>query len=560
MAGRLAQRFAAARSADALELDQSKVRLAIVALIFLYFLIAYLWDRVLVDRELLVLRTVVVVIFLSIADLAWIVLRPGVNHPRRRIKAVHDLGAVTLLMCLGGETATMLYWIYPWVIIGNGFRYGRWYLHYSQALGLAGFTTVLLVSPFWRQHPWVGAALVLVLVAVPWYAAALISKLHAASQRLQEARRDAEAANLAKTRFLAAASHDLRQPMQALSMYASVLEQRVSSADAARVVHGVQLSCRTLEQLFDSLLDISKIETGVVRPNIVEFPLMPLIENVVESERPMAEHKGLRLRVVRCSASVRSDPLLLERMLKNLVTNAIRYTERGKIVIGCRRRADWAVRLEVLDSGIGIATHEQERIFDEYYQIAGINAQGLGLGLPIVKSLAEILGHNLGMRSKVGRGSAFFVDLPLAPGAVPAASAGQPMPASLAGATVVLVDDDVEIRNSVRLLLEGWGCRAVTASTLPEVRERLRTLGLKPHALLVDYRLADATTGLQVIEALRREFDARLPALVITGTPNLALLRMRLGNIPFAVKPIPPGKLRAFLSQVLRERQLVVAS
>jgi signal transduction histidine kinase len=537
-----------------MEFDQVKVRFAIETLVLGYFLMPFLRDRPLTDTELASVVWIIVVLLLAAADFAWMLLRPGVSHVRRRVKVVMDMAAVSVAMSLSGEPGALLFPIYPWVIIGNGFRFGRWYLHYSQILGIAGFACVLLVSEFWRSHLIVGAACILVVLAVPLYAAALISRLHAASQRLQEARGEAEAANVAKTKFLAAASHDLRQPMQALSMYASVLEQRVSDPDAARVVQGVQLSCRTLEQLFDSLLDISKIESGVIRPSTVDFPLMSVIEQVVAAERPIAAHKGLQLRVVRCSASVRSDPALLERMLKNLVTNAIRYTERGKIVVGCRRVGADRLRLEVLDSGIGIETHEQERIFDEYYQVAGSNTQGLGLGLPIVKSLSELLGHSLSVRSALGRGSAFSIELPLAPHAVASAAASHPAPVSLAGANIVVVDDDAEIRMSVRLLLESWGCSPVCGGTLGEVQERLRALRKKPDALIVDYRLAEAMTGMQVIEALRREFDSALPALIITGTPNLSLLRERAGTIPFALKPVPPGKLRAFLSQVLRER------
>jgi len=559
MTASLARRLAAARDGDAMEFDQVKVRFAIETIVLGYFLVSFLWDRMLTDAELRILGATIVILCVAAVDFGWMLWRPGISHPRRRAKVMTDMTAVSVLMLLGGETGALLYPIYPWVILGNGFRFGPWYLHYSQIAGLAGFSSVLLASEFWRGLPIVGVALLLVLLAVPWYAAALISRLHSASQRLQEARGDAEAANIAKTKFLAAASHDLRQPMQALSMYASVLEQRVSDPDAARVVQGVQLSCRTLEQLFDSLLDISKIESGVIRPHPVDFPLMPVIEHVLASERPIASHKGLRLRAVRCSASVHSDPALLERMLKNLVTNAIRYTERGKIVVGCRRIGGGRLRLEVLDSGIGIATHEQERIFDEYYQVAGINAQGLGLGLPIVKSLGELLGHSLSVRSAIGRGSAFSIELPLAPDTATPVIASQAAPTSLAGANVVVVDDDAEIRSSVRLLLESWGCSAVCGRTLAEVQQKLRALGLKPHAMIVDYRLAEAMTGMQVIEALRREFDSALPALIITGTPNLSLLRERAGAIPFAVKPIPPGKLRAFLSQVLRDR-IAVAS
>jgi signal transduction histidine kinase/CheY-like chemotaxis protein len=550
----LRTRLTAARDADALEFEQAKLRLMLMGLVELYFVVTFLWDRILDDGELTIVALVLGTIVLCAAHFGWVLLRPGPNHRRWRVGALLDTSAVTLCMALAGEAGAPLYGLYLWVIISNGFRFGRWYLHYAQALSLTGFAIVVYFSDYWTEHPAVSAALFLVLIAIPLYVSRLASRLRAASRRLQEARGEAEAANAAKTRFLAAASHDLRQPMQALSMYASVLEQRVSDPDVARVVQGVQLSCRTLEQLFDSLLDISKIESGVIRPTLVTFPLMPIIEHVAESERPIAVQKGLKLRLVRCSASVRSDPALLERIVKNLVTNAIRYTERGRIVVGCRRLRGGRLRLEVLDSGIGIETHEQERIFDEYYQVAGINTQGLGLGLSIVKSLCELLGHNLGVRSAHGRGSTFSIELPLAPHTAVQASASDAAPPSLAGANVVVVDDDAEIRRSLRLLLETWGCSAVCGGTLAEVQERLRALRLKPHALIVDYRLAEAMTGVQVVEALRREFDSALPALIITGTPNLSLLRERAGTIPFAVKPIPPGKLRAFLSQVLRER------
>jgi len=409
---------------------------------------------------------------------------------------------------------------------------------------------VVWLTPFWRQHSGVSAALFLVLIAVPAYMSVLVARLHAASQRLQEARGDAEAANIAKTKFLAAASHDLRQPMQALSMYASVLEER-GNADAKRAVHGIQLSVTNLEQMFDSLLDISKIESGVIKPNMVAFPLMPLIQQVIEAEGPIAAHKNLELRAVPTSASVRSDPVLLERMLKNLVTNAIRYTQRGKIVIGCRRVCGGWLRLDVVDSGIGIALEEQERIFDEYYQLSGNSAQGLGLGLPIVKSLGELLGHKVSVRSSPGRGSVFSIELERAFDA-PAAAAS-PLPATPLGRLkVVLVDDDVEIRESVRLLLEGWGCSYIAGATLAEIEDQLRAQHLTPDAVIVDYRLAGTMSGLQVIERLRSAFGRHLPALIITGTANPSYLQSRAAGIPFAIKPVAPGKLRAFLTQAMR--------
>ncbi len=428
-----------------------------------------------------------------------------------------------------GEIGALVAGLFLWVPIGNGFRFGRWYLHFAQALALAGLLLVIWLSDFWRQHITIGVAFIVALVAIPWYVSLLLARLHAVNRRLQEARGEAESANIAKTKFLAAASHDLRQPMQALSMYATVLEQRVRDAGAARVVHGIQLSVTTLERMFDSLLDIAKIESGVVKPSIAAFPLMPLIERVAEAETSIAAHKRLELRVVTTSATVRSDPTLLERMLKNLVTNAIRYTERGKIVIGCRRLSRDRLRLDVIDSGIGIALEEQERIFDEYYQLSGSSAQGLGLGLPIVKSLGALLGHPVSVKSAPGRGSVFSIELARAPEVAPSSLEPSAPTTTLSRLKVVLVDDDVEIRDSMGLLLESWGCHTVAGGTAAEVEQQLSAQSITPDALIVDYRLADAMSGIQVIERLRAAFGKRLPALIITGSCRRNPFRHKTG-------------------------------
>jgi signal transduction histidine kinase len=549
-------RLAAARAADAPELGQAKVRLGIVPTILVYFIVCFLWDGTLQGSEPRTLALGIAVIALDLAHTAWILWRPGVSPARRLAAMVLDMGAITVLMLSSGETGAVVYGLYPWVVLGNGFRFGRWYLHFAQGLAIAGFTMVWVLSPFWEQHTTVGTSLLLVLIAVPWYVSLLLAGLHAANQRLQEARKEAEAANVAKTHFLAAASHDLRQPMQALSMYVSVLEERVTDAASLRVVDGIELSVKALERLFDSLLDISKIESGVIKPTPIAFPLMPLIDRVVAAERPLAMRKGLDLRVVRTSVSVTSDPALLDRMLKNLVTNAIRYTERGRIVVGCRRAGRGRLRLEVVDSGVGIPAHEHERIFDEYYQLPGSSAQGIGLGLPIVKGLGDLLRHAVTVRSAVGRGSVFSIELDRAPDvlSLPAFDVAS-TPRPLCGVNVVLVDDDAEIRNSMRLLLESWGCCCVGGAAAAEVEERLRAQAVTPDALIVDYLLADAMTGLQVIDRLRAAFGSDLPALVITGTPNALPPRQRADRISVAVKPVPPGKLRAFLSQVTGRRE-----
>jgi signal transduction histidine kinase len=549
----LRHRLAAAHAADAPELGQAKVRLVIVPVMLLYFLVCFVWDGTVERSEARTLVLGVCIILIDFAHAGWILWRPGVNNLRRRAAVALDMSAITVLMLSSGEIGVVLYGLYPWVVLGNGFRFGRWYLHYAQALAIAGYAAVWLLSPFWSNHTALGIALLLVLIAVPWYVSLLLAGLHAANQRLQEARREAEAANAAKSKFLAAASHDLRQPMQALSMYVSVLEERVKDSASMRVVDGIQLSVKALERLFDGLLDISKIESGVVKPNPFSFPLMPLIERVVAAETPLATRKGLEVRVVPTSASVTSDPVLLERMLKNLVTNAIRYTERGRIIVGCRRAARGRLRLEVLDSGIGIPAEEHPRIFDEYYQVPGSSVQGVGLGLPIVKALGNLLGHTVTFRSSPGRGSAFSIQLERAADvlSLPAFDRA-PCREPLGGVTVALVDDDAEIRNSMGLLLESWGCRCVAGATAAEVEDRLRAQALTPDALIVDYLLADSTTGLQAVDRLRAAFGGTLPALVITGTPNALPFRQRPARVSLAVKPVPPGKLRAFLSQGIR--------
>ena len=278
---------------------------------------------------------------------------------------------------------------------------------------------------------------------------------------------------------------------------------------------------------------------------------MPLIQRVVAAETPIAAQKRIDLRFVATSASVLSDPALLERMVTNLVTNAIRYTERGKILIGCRRLGHERVRLDVIDSGIGIALEEQDRIFEEYYQISGSSAQGLGLGLPIVKSLGELLGHAVSVKSAPGRGSVFSIELGRAPAIAVATRGHSTATSTLGRLKVVLVDDDVEIRDSMGLLLESWGCRTVAGSTVEDIEAQLNAQHITPDALIVDYRLADAMTGIQVVEHLRATFGRELPALIITGTANPTQLQNRAAGIPFAIKPVAPGKLRAFLSQAL---------
>ena len=290
------------------------------------------------------------------------------------------------------------------------------------------------------------------------------------NSELAERNREVERANLAKSRFLAAASHDLRQPLHALNLFAAQLGDQTDPAERARLVARIDAAIESMNELFNALLDISKLDAGVLAPDIAEFPVGHLLGRIETTFAATAREKGLRLGVVPSRAWVRSDAILLERILLNLVSNAIRYTSRGGVIVGCRRRGD-SVRIEVWDSGIGVAEDQQRNIFGEFYQVgapASGERAGLGLGLSIVDGLCRLLGHPIDLASRPGKGSRFAV-------AVPRAAAHQ-RPAEPAvtfdaianparDKLIVVIDDDALVLDGMRGLLQGWGCRVVAAGS-----------------------------------------------------------------------------------------------
>lgn len=331
---------------------------------------------------------------------------------------------------------------------------------------------------------------------------------------------EADNANAAKTRFLASASHDLRQPMHAISLLVGLLHERSRDATERQLVDKVQASVQAMESLFSGLLDISKLDAGAVKPNEVAFEIDGVLRQVELQCAPQAHEKGIVLRVRHSSAVVRSDPVLIERIAINLVTNAIRYTERGKVLVGCRRLGD-RVRLLILDTGVGIAPEHLDSVFEEFFQLPHTErdrSKGLGLGLSIVMRSAALLGHPLIVRSRPGHGSVFGVELPRV--AAPARTE-QPGAALLAGgldgAFVVVIDDDREGRGAMELLFRQWGCHVVSADSdeaaLQALQGHLRT----PDLIVTDYRLRDAKSGLAAIRRLRDHAGQEVPAIVVTG-------------------------------------------
>ncbi len=373
-----------------------------------------------------------------------------------------------------------------------------------------------------------------------------------AEQQLRRSKEDLEHAVAAKTRFLASASHDLRQPVQALVCFASLLELQLQDHPAAGTVTDLGNALDSLKGLLDALLDVSRLDAGVVTPEVTAFPVASVLDQVATEMRPLAEAKGLRLRIAACSAVVRSDPVLLGRILRNLVENAIRYTHRGSILVGCRRTAP-GLSIMVHDTGIGIGDDARDHIFEEFFQVANPERdrmKGLGLGLAIVARLSRLLDHPVVVRSTPGRGSAFSVAVPTVADR-PASRKSGPEEARFddASGTILVIDDESQVASALAGLLEAWGFEAVIAASLEEAVAVVRQ---PPRAVLADYRLREGRTGLEAVDALRRFFAMPIPFIVVTGDTGADRLREIIESRSMVLhKPVMPKDLRRALQTVL---------
>lgn len=374
---------------------------------------------------------------------------------------------------------------------------------------------------------------------------------------LFDAKEAAEEANVAKTRFLAAASHDLRQPMQALGMFVAVLAGRPMDAAQATLVARIQDSVTALEGLLNSLLDMSKLEAGLVVAHHAEFPVVGMMERLAAEFEPLCAAAGLSLTVVPTKAVVRSDPALLERILRNLLNNAVRYTKTGRVLFGCRKQGRKAV-FQVWDTGIGIPQAEIRNIFREFHQIGNLGRdrrQGLGLGLAIVERLSQLLDHPIAVRSQEGRGSMFSVQVPLATRA-PAAVVPSQLQLGLArkGAAILVIDDEPDVRESLELLLESWGHVVLSAASAEDALRRLQGWGRVPDLVIADYRLQNGDTGGQAIARVEVHLRpvAKLPAIILTGdtAPERLQQAQALGH-GLLHKPVQPETLRCMIDDAL---------
>ncbi|MBI1386415.1 MAG: response regulator [Rhizobiales bacterium] len=379
------------------------------------------------------------------------------------------------------------------------------------------------------------------------------AELTKVNHALTEAKAKADEANLDKTRFLAAASHDILQPLNAARLYTSSLVDRAGEGEHGRLVHNIDASLEAVEDILGALLDISRLDTGKLEPEYSVFPLNELIDRLVVEFTPVAEDAGLTLKTVPTTLWLRSDRRLLRRVLQNFLSNAIKYTERGRVLIGCRRQAGH-VRIEVWDTGPGIPRAMQPLIFKEFHRLesSSRNVRGLGLGLSIVQRIGRVLKQPVSVVSTVGKGSMFAITVPVAGPVVRKGVEGEVARAvgSLGGLSVLCVDNEPRIVESMRMLLEGWGCTVSTAHSQAECLEVITRAGRWPDAILADYHL-DQGTGLEAIEAIRAKAGASIPATIITADQSPELQReLREREIPLLRKPLKPAALRAVLGQV----------
>jgi len=391
------------------------------------------------------------------------------------------------------------------------------------------------------------------------HAAELELRIREATAGLIEQKHAADTATIAKSRFLAAASHDLRQPLHTLTLLAGALRERLQESDAesSRLTQAIESSASTMGTLLNALLDISRLDAGIVVARPECFPVMDVLDNISLQFLPVAQDKGLDLRVHASDLTVFSDPVLLERVLANLVANAIRYTERGGVLVGVRRvQKDWA-RIEVWDTGPGIAPEFQTRVFDEFFQIDDRErgyGKGLGLGLSIVRRLVDLLGSGVGLKSAPGQGSCFSVraircELP--PGWRRRGSDTAAMIGHLP--TVAFIDDDTRVLEAMLTLFDEWGMEAAVGEEAEQVCAEMLRMQRRPDIILSDYRLAQGRTGIDAIRLLRATFGDRIPAVLVTGETGADTMRIiDASGIPVLHKPLKPARLRAMIAHLLQ--------
>ncbi len=386
-----------------------------------------------------------------------------------------------------------------------------------------------------------------------------LRRLEQSNRDLSLAKEAAETANASKTRFIAAASHDVLQPLNAARLSVSGLSEILMDGEGFKLVHQVERSLDTMEELLRTLIDISRLDSGVMKPELTSFALQDVFDSLASDFAPLARKSGLRLRVRPTDMHVTSDRMMLRRILQNILSNALRYTGQGGVLIGARLRGG-KIRIDVVDTGIGIADDQKGLVFEEFHRgpdAAAAYGGGLGLGLSIVRRMSEALAHPLEFRSRVGIGTEFRLKVPQAPAPAPGKPAGVTAAPEypvygLFSAKVLLVENDQRVQEAMAGLLGRWNCNIRVAASLGDAMTALSTGGWAPDIIIADQHLDRATLGSQTIAEARKLLKSHIPAIIITADPDEQLAAIaKEQRIEVMLKPVRPAELRALMAHLL---------
>ncbi len=523
------------------ELDQATFRLTVSACASLYiFVVAFLPSS---NFSTYVPIMWYMAFFISVAvPLRMAIKRwPGHFFWRRLFAMSHDYSGIAFAMIVGGEGALPVYAALLWVTLGNGMRFGSRYLAAATLIALSTLVMIFVLTPFWRGQPYMFLMLIVTTIVVPAYAHILLKRTRIASE-------EAIAANQEKSRFLAQASHDLRQPIHSIGLFTACLRDANLGGEELRLVDNIDRSLHTVSQLFRSILDIYTLDNGKLEPKSEPVNLGALLQDVIKQNTEAARWAGVELRLRPCRQWVNVNPGLLATMVQNLVSNTLKYASGQPVLIGVRPRGK-GLAIVIYDKGRGIAAEHLPQVFKEFYRVRHArdkDVEGLGLGLSIVKRISELIALDIQLDSRLGQGTRATIGgleriMPRVEAQRPAATQSR-----LQGLRVCLVEDDSNVLMATSALLEKWGCAVETHS------DGLNVI-TDCDIIIADFDLGTKISGSECIAAIREQRGWEVPAMIMTGH-EIERIRSMLThmNISILSKPVRPPELRATLLELTK--------
>ncbi|WP_342650567.1 hybrid sensor histidine kinase/response regulator [Pseudomonas sp. REB1044] len=467
--------------------------------------------------------------------------RPGHFFWRRIFAMFHDYAGISFALCVGGEGALPVYAALLWVTLGNGMRFGSQYLAWATMIALSMLVVVFWINPFWHSQPYMFLMLMVTTIVVPAYAHILLKRTRIASE-------EAIAANQEKSRFLAQASHDLRQPIHSIGLFTACLRDARLGREELRLVDNIDRSLHTVSQLFRSILDIYTLDNGQLEPQSEPVNLNALLQDVIKQNQEAARWAGVELRLRPCQHWVNVNPGLLSTMVQNLISNALKYAAGQPVLVGVRRHGK-GLSIVIYDKGRGIAAEHLPEVFKEFYRVRHArdkDVEGLGLGLSIVRRIGELIDLQVRLDSRVDHGTCATIHglQAIAPGQEIVRQA--PVQSRLQGLRVCLVEDDASVLMATSALLEKWGCEVEGHS------DGLNVI-TECDIIIADYDLGTQISGAECIAVIRERRGWDVPAMIMTGH-EMARIRALVADQDISVlaKPVRPPELRAVLLEQVK--------